>query len=162
MSESDFDPALGRVSSGIYILTVGSGERSTGMLASWVMQAGFEPPMVSVAVKSGRYVEEWLTAGEPLVLNIVAEKQFELLKHFGSGFDIGEPAFEGVTISRCPRGVPILTDCLGHLECEPVSHVDSGDHRIFLANVVRGSLHADAHSSETKPMIHIRKTGSHY
>lgn len=157
MSNTDFDSILGRVTSGIYILTVGTGERATGMLASWVMQAGFEPPMVSVAVKSGRYVEEWLTAGEPFVLNVVAEKQFDFLKHFGSSFDLGEPAFEGVELTHCPRGVPILSDCLGHLECEPVSHADSGDHRIFLAKVVRGGLHTDA-----QPMTHIRKSGKHY
>lgn len=154
---SDFDPVLGRVTSGIYILTVGAGDRATGMLASWVMQAGFQPPMVSVAVKQGRYVEQWLTDGEPFVLNVVADKQFDLLKHFGSGFDIGEPAFQDIKIDHCPRGVPILSDCLGHLECEPASHVDSGDHRIFLANVVRGGL-----NEPSQPMCHIRKTGKHY
>lgn len=157
MESSDFDPVLGRVASGIFILTAGTGGRATGMLASWVMQAGFEPPMVSVAVKSGRYVAEWLTAGEPFVLNMVAEKQFEFLKHFGKGFEPNAPAFEGLAVTPCPRGVPILSDCLGHLQCEPVSHVDSGDHRIFLARVVRGGL-----QSESPPMIHIRKSGKGY
>jgi len=157
MSDSDFDPVLGRVTSGIYVLTAGSGDRATGMLASWVMQAGFEPPMVTVAVKLGRYVTDWITAGEPFVLNVVAEKQFELLKHFGRGFEPDELAFEGLEISHCPRGVPVLTDCLGHLECEPTSHVDSGDHRIFLARVVRGALRDDA-----PPMTHVRKSGSQY
>ena len=52
------------------------------MLASWVMQAGFEPPMVSVAVKQGRYVCDWLTEGQPFVLNLVGEGQKKLLKHF--------------------------------------------------------------------------------
>ena len=157
MSDLDFDPVLGRVASGIYILTIGSGERATGMLASWVMQAGFEPPMVSVAVKSGRYVEQWLTADEPFVLNLVAEKQFDFLKHFGSGFDIGEPAFEGVQTTSAECGVPVLTESLGYLECEPTAHVDSGDHRIFLAKVVRGTL-----QSETPPMVHVRNSGKHY
>jgi len=157
MSTSEFDPVLGRVVSGIYILTAGAGDRATGMLASWVMQAGFEPPMVSVAVKSGRYLGDWITDGEPFVLNIVAEKQLDLLKHFGKGFEPDEAAFEGLNIGRCPRGVPILEDCLGHLECEPVSHVDSGDHRIFLARVVRGALRNDA-----SPMVHIRKSGGTY
>jgi flavin reductase (DIM6/NTAB) family NADH-FMN oxidoreductase RutF len=157
MSTSAFDPVLGRVTSGIYVLTAGSGERATGMLASWVMQAGFEPPMVSVAVKLGRYVSDWLTSGEPFVLNVVAEKQFDFLKHFGSGFEPNEAAFGGLEFTHCPRGVPILSDCLGHLECEPVSHVDSGDHRIFLARVVRGELNSDA-----APMAHVRKSGSNY
>ena len=56
------------------------------MLASWVMQAGFEPPMVSVAIKLGRYVCDWLTEGQPFVLNLVGEGQKELLKHFCQGF----------------------------------------------------------------------------
>jgi flavin reductase (DIM6/NTAB) family NADH-FMN oxidoreductase RutF len=153
-----FDPALGRVPSGIFILTVGSGARATGMLASWVMQAGFEPPMVSVAVKLGRYVCDWLTEGQPFVLNLVGESQSEFLKHFGKGFEPGKPAFEGFAITHCARGVPILTDALGHLECEPIRHVDSGDHRIFLANVVRGRLV----KPDGKPMIHIRKSGGNY
>lgn len=157
MSQNEYEPILGRVASGIYILTVGTGERATGMLASWVMQAGFEPPTISLAVKQGRYVEEWLTAGEPFVINVVAEGQFHYLKHFGSGFEIDQPAFDGIQIERCARGVPILSDCVGHLECEPAGYVDSGDHRVFLGRVVRGRLHTDA-----PPMTHIRKTGTHY
>ena len=153
----EWDPVLGRVTSGIYILTAGTGDRATGMLASWVMQAGFEPPMVSVAVQQGRYINEWITAGEPFVLNIVDEKQLDLLKHFGSGFEPGVPAFEGLAVQHCPRGITILSDCLGHLECEPTSHSDSGDHRIFLARIVRGNLQHD-----NRPMVHLRKSGKHY
>ncbi len=154
---SNFDPVLGRVASGIYILTAGSGDRATGMLTSWAMQAGFTPPMISVAIKHGRYVGDWLTQGEPFVLNVLGEDQADLLKHFGGGFEPEEPAFNNLAITHCPRGVPILTDCLGHLECEPQSHVDSGDHRIFVAKIVRGGLHRDV-----PPMTHIRKSGSRY
>ncbi len=159
MSNSkSFDSVLGRVPSGIFILTIGTGTRATGMLASWVMQAGFEPPMVSTAVKLNRYVCDWIGEGQPFVLNLVADSQTSFLKHFGKGFEPGMPAFEGLAISHCARGVPVLNDAIGHLECEPVRHVDSGDHRIFLANVVRGKLlQADA-----KPMVHIRKSGANY
>ncbi len=157
MSSNDLDGALGRVTSGIFILTAGTAERSTGMLASWVMQAGFEPPSVTVAVKLDRYVCDWLTAGEPFVLNVVAEMQNNMLKHFGKGFAPDEPAFEGLKISHCPRGVPILEECCGHLECEPTGHVDSGDHRIFVARVVRGKVNSDV-----APMVHLRKSGSRY
>lgn len=128
------------------------------MLASWVMQAAFEPPMVSVAVKQGRYVCDWLTAGEPFVLNLVGESQKQFLKHFGKGFQPGEPAFEGLEISHCARGVPILKEAIGHLECEPTSHFDSGDHRIFIAKVVRGKMV----DGEGKPMVHIRNSGARY
>jgi flavin reductase (DIM6/NTAB) family NADH-FMN oxidoreductase RutF len=158
MKPKPFDPVLGRVPSGIYILTVGTGARATGMLASWVMQAGFEPPMVSVAVKQGRYVCDWLSERHPFVLNVVGDGQKEFLKHFAKGFEPGKPAFEGLKIAHCARGVPILCDALGHLECEPTGHVDSGDHRIFLARVCRGRLA----NPDAEPMVHVRNSGSKY
>src|SRR3954451_22145164 len=159
MSNSkSFDPALGHIPSGIFILTIGTGTRATGMLASWVMQAGFEPPMVSVAVKLGRYVCVFLSEGQPFVLNVVAEGQKALLKHFSQGFEPGTPAFEGLEITHCARGVPILKDALGHLECEPAGQVDSDAHRALLPIVPRGKFN----DSEHGPMVHVRKSGSHY
>ena len=157
MADNDFLAPLGRVPSGIFILTIGTGERATGMLASWVVQAGFEPPMVSVAVKQGRYVCDWLTEGQPFVLNLVGEGQTDFLKHFGKGFEPGVPAFEGMETSNCRTGVPMLSTALGHLECEPAGHLDSGDHRIFLARVVRGGM-----TGEGQPMVHVRKSGANY
>src|SRR5215218_578208 len=140
MSTKSFDRPLGQIPSGIFILTIGTGSRATGMLSSWVMQAGFEPPTVSVAIKLGRYVCDWLTEGQPFVLNLVGESQKEFLRHFAKGFEPGESAFEGLEITHCARGVPILKNAIGHLECEPAGHTDSGDHRIFLAKVVRGKM----------------------
>ena len=38
--------ALGRVPSGLVVLTARHGARETGMLASWVQQCSFDPPQV--------------------------------------------------------------------------------------------------------------------
>ena len=148
---------LGRVPSGLFILTARHGEEETGMLASWVMQAGFEPPMVSVALRQGRPVADWLTAGNPFVLNVLGESHKSLLKHFGRGFEPGEPAFQGLQFERAPDGAPILADTLGHLECRPVGQIDSGDHRVFLAQITGGRL-----NDGTSPYVHIRKNGLRY
>ena len=127
------------------------------MLASWVMQAGFNPPMISVAVRQDRYVAGWLLGGSPFVLNVVPQGQKSLLSHFGRGFDPGQPAFEGLRIERTSRGAPILLGTIGHLECEPSGHVDSGDHRVFIAKVVAGRL-----DSDEPPMVHVRNNGLKY
>lgn len=149
---------LGRVPSGIYILTVRHNGNETGMLASWVMQAGFEPPTVTVAVKKGRYLIDWLDAGSLFALNVVGESGKGLLGHFGRGFEPGEAAFEGLVLERNEQEVPLLTEgSIGHLLCKPNGHVDSGDHRIFSAEVIGGAL-----SDDESPMVHIRKTGAHY
>lgn len=152
-----FLPVLGRIPSGLFVLTARSGSEETGMLASWVMQAGFEPPMVSLVLRKDRYVTDWLTAGLPFVLNLLGKEQKGLIGHFGRGFAPGEPAFEGLPLERTEQDLAVLVGALGHLECVPHSHLDSGDHRLFLAEVVRGRLQSEDH-----PAIHVRKSGAHY
>ena len=66
-------PVLGRVPSGVFILTASDGEgRETGMLASWVQQASFEPQQVTVAVNGTRYLNQWLNDGAVVGLSLVA------------------------------------------------------------------------------------------
>jgi len=151
---------LGRVPSGIFIVTAQepSGENRTGMLCSWIMQAGFDPPMVSVAIKQGRYVLDWLDNDAIFAVNVVTDRGKSLRSHFGKGFEPGEHAFEGLEFDEGPQGLPLLTaDVLGHLICRTKGYVDSGDHRIYVAEVVEGSLRDDE-----PPMVHIRNSGKHY
>ncbi len=149
--------ALGRVPSGLFILSASHAGQQTGMLASWVQQAAFEPPAVTVAVRLGRYVAEWIAEGRPFALSILAEDQKDMLKHFGRGFEPGEPAFEGLSILQTSSNLPVLSDAVGYLECITRGHVDSGDHRIFLAEVTDGKL-----LREAEPMVYVRKSGAHY
>ncbi len=157
MTNSPLAAVLGRIPSGLFVLTAARDGHETGMLTSWVMQAGFEPPMISVALKSDRFLAEWLRDGSPFVLNVVGENQKQLISHFGRGFAPDETAFDGLQIVRTPAGLPALAEAAGYLECVAKSHVDSGDHRIFLAEVTATDLLADV-----PPYVHIRKNGLRY
>ena len=57
--------ALGRIPSGLFILTVRHGSKETGMLASWVQQCSFDPPRLTMAIRKGRDVLDWLTEARP-------------------------------------------------------------------------------------------------
>lgn len=154
---TDLYPALGRLPSGVYIVTIGQGDDATGMLVSWVQQAGFDPPMLSLAVKKGRPLSDRLEGGEPFVVNVIAEGQAKFLKHFGKGFEPGEPAFEGVELAVTSLGVPALAEALAALECRVAAAAEASDHRVLVAQITGGQLRsADA------PMVHIRKRGDHY
>ena|SRR5947209_7184591 len=149
--------ALGRIPSGLFVLTVGHGERTTGMLASWVQQCSFEPPQISLAVKPGRLAADLLTAKAAFVINILADGQIDLLKHFGKGFGPGEPAFAGLDVYPTGEGVPVLRAALAHLDCRVAGRMLAGDHEIVIGGVTAGRLH-----SEGEPAVHIRKSGAHY
>jgi flavin reductase (DIM6/NTAB) family NADH-FMN oxidoreductase RutF len=133
-SHSHADPArdeigrvLGRTPSGVYILTASDGAgRETGMLASWVQQASFEPPIVSIAVNQKRYLHDWLSQSPTIALSLIGKSHGRFLRHFGRGFDADQPAFEGVEIHRSPSGLPVLAGALGFLEGAIVGKAEAG------------------------------------
>ena len=126
------------------------------MLASWVMQAGFEPPMISIALHKDRPLAEWLAGGTHFIVNLLAEEQTSLVRHFSRERAAGT-ALDGVPLHRTAAGLPAIDGAVGYLECEPTGKIDSGDHYVFLARVLAGHL-----STGIRPMVHVRKNGLKY
>ena len=149
--------ALGRVPSGLFVVTYLAGETECAMLASWVQQCSFEPPMLSLAVKKGRGLSEWLQEGAPFAVNILADGQKELLAHFGKGRRLGELPDAEKRIGRHAGATPVLTEALAALHCEMAGRATPGDHHIFFGKIVAGKLQADG-----QPCVHIRKNGLNY
>src|SRR6516164_4830047 len=88
--------ALGRIPSGLFIVTLRQGEAETGMLASWVQQCSFDPPQISLAIRNERDLLAWLTPDTAFTVNILDDTQTDMIVHFGKGFALGEPAFTGL------------------------------------------------------------------
>jgi flavin reductase (DIM6/NTAB) family NADH-FMN oxidoreductase RutF len=149
--------ALGRIASGLFILTARNGDTETGMLCSFVQQCSFDPPQLSVALKPDRDVTTWLTEGAGFVLNILDRDQTDMVAHFGRGFKLGEPAFAGLDVERTADMPPVLTEALACLHCRVVARHPAGDHDLFIAQVIAGRMLSEEH-----PMVHVRKSGLHY
>lgn len=149
--------ALGRIPSGLFILTVAADGRETGMLASWVQQCSFSPPRVSAAVAKDRWVLPALTDGTPFVINVIGEGEKKLVAHFGKGFAPEQPAFDGVEVTRPAAGAPVLTAAHAHIACEVTGRHEVGDHVLVIGTVVGGAVHHDA-----RPATHVRRSGAHY
>lgn len=149
--------ALGRIPSGLFVLTFAAGGRETGMLASWVQQCSFDPPRVSAAVAKERWVLADLADGAAFVVNVLGEGEKKLIAHFGKGFAPDQPAFEGVEATRTPGAAPVLTAAHAHVACTVAGRYDAGDHVLVIGTVVGGAVHQDA-----RPATHVRRSGAHY
>ncbi|MEO1998187.1 MAG: flavin reductase family protein [Planctomycetaceae bacterium] len=154
-------PLLGRVPSGVFILVAGNDQgQRTGMLASWVQQASFEPPQVTVAVNKVRYLNEWLKPDSPVTLNQVRRNDPSLFRHFGKGFEPDEDAFDGVDSEESECGLPQLPDAMITFEGSITSKMEAGDHIIYLVTLTSGTAHQDP--VDFDPFVHIRKNGFSY
>ncbi|MFM8278385.1 MAG: diflavin flavoprotein [Cyanobium sp.] len=162
--DADLDKALGRLSGGLYVVTARQGEgeslRSGAMVASWVSQASFEPPGLTVAVARDRAIEALLQVGDRFVLNVLREDNYQsLLRHFLRRFPPGADRFAGVaTLEGVASGGPVLGDALAYLGCRVVQRLEGPDHWIIYAVVEEGNV-ADTTAATA---VHHRKVGNHY
>jgi flavin reductase (DIM6/NTAB) family NADH-FMN oxidoreductase RutF len=149
--------ALGRLPSGLFVLTARKGEAETGMLTSWVQQCSFDPPQISMALKPGRDIAGWLTPDSCFTLNILDDTQTDMIAHFGKGFKASETAFDELDVEHLDGSGPALREALAFLVCRVVTRFQAGDHDLIIGLVLRGEMLADGH-----PMVHVRKSGMHY
>lgn len=157
--DSSLDRSLGRISSGLYLITVQKGEISGAMLASWVIQASLEPMGVAIAVAKERAIESLMHPGDRFVLNILEEGNYQgLMKHFLKRFPPGSDRFEGIKTYQAHNGSPILADALAYLECEVATRAEASDHWIIYSTVQTGRVA----KVEGLTAVHHRKVGNHY
>ena len=162
--DGDLDKALGRLSGGLYVVTASQGEgdaqRRSAMVASWVSQASFSPPGLTVAVAKDRAIETLMQVGDRFVLNVLRDDNHQaLMRHFLKRFRPGADRFEGVSVLEgVADGGPVLGDALAYLGCRVEQRMEGPDHWIIYAVVEQGNV-AD---TEAITAVHHRKVGNHY
>lgn len=151
--------ALGRIPSGLFVVTAEHEDRRLGMIAGWVQQVCFEPPMVCVAIAKGRPIMPLISESHRFALCQLGEADRLSLRKFSKDTESGEDPFLGYDLIHGKlHPLPVLANTAAYLECELTCHMDvEGDHDLFVG-VVRGAgVRKDA-----KPMLHLREDGFAY
>ncbi|MEL7358857.1 MAG: diflavin flavoprotein [Cyanobacteria bacterium J06560_6] len=157
--DADLQKALGRISSGLYIITATKGDVRSAMLASWITQASFEPLGFTVAIAKDRAIESLMQVGDTFVLNILEEgNHLPLMKHFLKRFPPGADRFAGVRTRPAKNKSPILADALAYLECEVSSRMELNDHWLVYCTVDDGKVSKE----EALTAVHHRRVGNYY
>jgi flavin reductase (DIM6/NTAB) family NADH-FMN oxidoreductase RutF len=125
---------MARMTYGIYVLTTRHGETVNGMIASWVSQVSYDPPLIMAAVHPNRYSHELLEKSGRFALHILDRGQKDLLARF-KGPDPGEK-LAGIAWREGKTGCPVLADCIGSLECRIIRTLAPGNHTLFIGEVV--------------------------
>ncbi|HIK04261.1 MAG TPA: diflavin flavoprotein [Trichormus sp. M33_DOE_039] len=156
---TNVEQAVGRIVGSLCVVTAKQGEVSSAMLASWVAQASFNPPGLTIAVAKDRAVETLTHSGNKFVLNVLKEgNHLGLMKHFLKPFGPAQDRFADVATEEAVNGSPILRDALAYLECSVQNRMESGDHWLVYATVENGKvLNQDGVTA-----VHHRKSGTHY
>ena len=148
--------AIGRITSGLYVATARVNGEPYGMLASFIEQAAFEPPLISISVGSDRPLRQALDGHGMFGINVLSRQNSKLIGAF-SRHDVADP-FAGLALVENVFEIPQLADAMAFIVCKVAGKIDAGDHTLYLAEAVDGTLqHPGA-----EPMIRLRSDGFRY
>ena len=155
MNEKYRKQSLRMFSYGVYILSsLHEGEYCVSTV-TWVSQASFEPPMISVCIKRDSASYEIVKKRGEFILHLLGETQKELASTF-----FKPTIFENEKLNEqefiLENNLPLLKDIPAYIQCKVVEILESGDHPLFLAEVVDAKINNDSNPLE------LRKTGWTY
>lgn len=145
--------ALGRVPSGLYIVSCTLDGAPAGFLASFLVQCGFEPPSIVVAVGKERPHLAALRSKAPFGVSVLDAQSRGLMAPFMKS----ATPFDGLATGSGPGGSLHLAESLAWLEARVRGECDAGDHVLLVATVEAGATLRDG-----DPLAHLRKNGLSY
>ena len=139
--QKEWIPALAKMTYGIYVLTSCFDNKINGMIASWVSQISYEPPLVMAAVHTSRYSHQLIEEGGVFALHALTRSQKVYLTRLKGP----DPAakFAGIEWESGLTGCPILKECAAYLECRVTETFKPGNHTMFIGEIVAAKQVAD-------------------
>ena len=138
---SNFRNVLGRLPTGVVVVTGGDPERPSGLVCGSFMSVSLEPPLV--VVSPARTSTSWpaIEAGGSFCANVLAENQEQLAHSFARS---GGDKFENVGWHPAPAtGSPLLDNVAAWIDCRIYRRFDAGDHLLVLGEVLELSVDRD-------------------
>ena len=132
---------------GIYVLTTRAGETINGMIASWVSQVSYDPPLIMAAIHPHRYSHRLIEQSGTFALHIVAQNRGEYLARFKG--DDPRRKFDGIPWEKGKTGCPILKECIAFVDCTVNTSYKPGNHTLYIGEIVEADCFSDAHPLKT-------------
>ncbi len=156
-NKKEVGKALGRVPSGLFVVTAKHKDSEDAVLASWVNQCSFDPPALTVALGVARQARLLVEASQAFIVNVLGKESNDLMKHFFKAPEPGVSVFDGLKVSKGFHDIKVLNDAIAYVECELREQTAFGDHLVYVGEIVSGKMLKGG-----DPYFHVRDNGFNY
>lgn len=143
---------LGKMTNGIYVLTTSFKEEIDGMIASWVSQISYAPPLVMIAVHPNRHSHDLIKQSGVFALHVLSKDQTDLIGQLKGP----DPAAKFKNIrwdTGNITGCPLLKQCIAYMECKVTTSLSPGNHTLFIGEVKDAHLISDGEPLSTRDFL---------
>jgi len=147
------------------LITSSYNGRNAVMAAAWVTPVSYVPPRVGVAISPERYTYDIVKSSGYFAINIMDFKYTYNIYLAGtlSGKNY-EDKFKaiGLTPIKAKKlNIVVVKEAIGILECKVIKIIETGDHHLFIADIIEAYVNNDkAYNthwviSHYKPVLYI-------
>lgn len=127
---------------GVHVITTYYDNQPYGLAAAWVLRISGSPYLLMTAIWHQSHTLQFIEKSGYFAVNILAEGQAEIARHFGrqSGREVDKFKRQDIYWECKTTGAPVLLDALAYLDCQllDVYVPPGGDHNLFIGEVVDG------------------------
>jgi flavin reductase (DIM6/NTAB) family NADH-FMN oxidoreductase RutF len=143
----EFRHACGRFATGITIASVlDAAGAPHGLTVSSFTSVSLNPPLILICLGHEVSVIDHFRAANNFGINVLEEGQRDLSDRFARK---GQDRFDGLEWHAGETGVPLLTGVLAALECRTRQRFTSGDHDIFVGEMLAARV------ADGEPLIYF-------
>ena len=109
---------------------------------AWHMPTSFQPPMYTLSIGKTRFSHDMIKNSGSFCVNFISAEYKDAIVECGTGSGRSKDKFResGFGREECERiDCPRIKEALGFLECKVVESIETGDHTIFVGEVLKSS-----------------------
>ena len=121
--------------------------KSNVMAATLVTPLSFDPPLIGVAMHPSRHSYDMIRYSEQFALNIPSRRLLHHVQYLGSvsGADVDKLELTKLPTFKATRvEAPLIEGCVAYIECGVLDALRTGDHVLFVGQVLAASVEAEA------------------
>jgi flavin reductase (DIM6/NTAB) family NADH-FMN oxidoreductase RutF len=130
----------------VLIVTVDADQSVNVMPAGWSMVTSHDPPLYAVSVAPSRYTHTLLRQTGEFTVAFPGPDLASAVRYCGtrSGCQVDKVRGTGLRVRGSQRVTPpLLEGAVANLECRVVAELETGDHTIFVGEVVAAHVQDD-------------------
>ncbi|MCS7113822.1 MAG: flavin reductase family protein [Candidatus Bathyarchaeota archaeon] len=131
----------------VLVSCVGKTDRPNIITLAWAMPTSINPPLVAVSIAQRRHSHRLIEETREFVVNIPTIDILDATFHCGVVSGRDHDKFKEARLTPLPAKrvkPPIIKECIAHLECRLHSQFTTGDHTVFVGEIVEAYANKDA------------------
>jgi flavin reductase (DIM6/NTAB) family NADH-FMN oxidoreductase RutF len=118
---------------------------------AWAMPTSIDPPLVAISVRPSRHSHALIEETGEFVVNIPTMEIVDATLFCGRKSGKYHDKFKETGLTPLPAKKvkpPIIKECVAHLECKLHSQFTTGDHTIFVGEIIEAYANKEAFTEE--------------